>query len=308
MHRPKVVIGFCSRGTELYNKRAEPTEVRVEGINEKYVLPIWLEHMARVVREAKKIADIEVVHIVDEHNVRLIDAQRNLVFAECLKRNPDYVWAIDDDTFPPINALDMLLTVNKPIVSGIYWGKSPESVPIVNGIWCMEKPEMVYQLEPDRFMNGLGCVLFKTEVLRKLTPPFVPLISTWKNKWGDDYMFFEHVFNQTGETCWLHKGVLCDHYDWHYDKWYPDESECIKWGGRKKFATLGLHINPALYGVHDRQNRRQYDIIQELIEEHICKGDKTKPFTFVELGVLNGNMERHIYSNFPNAKIYGMVG
>lgn len=306
----KVIIGIPSRGTKLFNKRGSPTEVRVDGINHEYVLPFGLEHMARVIRESKKIADIEVVHIVDEHNVRLVDAQRNLVIEECLKRGGDFVWLWDDDTYPPLNALELLLSVKKPIISGIYWGKAPTEVMVLGGSWAMEKQEDIFPIEVNEknpgYVNGMGCVLIDAKFLNNLKRPFIPPISEWKNGWGDDYMFFDKIFNETGERCWIHKKILCDHYDWHTDRWYPDEKVCIKWSGRKKFAILESDQQSHLYGVYNRENRQHYDAIIDLLLNHVCHGDKNKPFNFLEIGTLYGNTERILYGEFPNARLYGV--
>lgn len=114
-----------------------------------------------------------VAGLSQNHDVREIiasgvmtaDHNRNLIVNEFLKSDSEWLFWIDSDTLVPIGAVERLLAVNKPLVSGLYYGKNPPHPPIAyfvhNGAFTpidqerkWDKGELV---EVDS--AGMGCML-----------------------------------------------------------------------------------------------------------------------------------------------------
>lgn len=108
--------------------------------------------------------------------VQPVDNARNEIVEEFLKSDATHLLFVDSDTLPPIDAIDKLLAVNQPIVSGL--------TPIIE----INEKEEIYRkwncvgvdsrhLEPNKGVlpiigAGSSCILIKREVFEKLERPW----------------------------------------------------------------------------------------------------------------------------------------
>lgn len=105
-----------------------------------------------------------------------VDWARNICVEEALNDyNSDYVFFLDVDVFPPQNIIEKLLAQNKDIVSGPYHSKKPPFHPhaykeLDNGSYETIEIKKNSLLEVDAV--GAGCLLIKTNVLKKMTKPW----------------------------------------------------------------------------------------------------------------------------------------
>lgn len=80
-----------------------------------------------------------------------------------------HVFFVDDDVLVPPYALTSLLAHNRPIVSGLYYAKTPAPQPLI----LMEPLGGVLEPVPrnrvvDCYAHGMGCTLIQIEVFRTL--------------------------------------------------------------------------------------------------------------------------------------------
>lgn len=137
-----------------------------------------------------------------------ISAARNMLVQAALKGNYTHIFFLDVDVLlkDPVQAIQLLLTRNEPIVSGMYRRKTLEGYQ-----WC------IFNGSPGNYVPvaewtgnwitvdvvGMGCCLIKTEVFRKVPAPWF----VWDDPNGpsEDFVFCEsakkhgyriHVFTE----------------------------------------------------------------------------------------------------------------
>lgn len=98
------------------------------------------------------------------------DMSRNVIAAKALELGVDHCCYIDSDVVAPPDTFLRLMRHNLPIVSGVYFRRSPPhgvAVAIKNGHWVNPLPKNTL-MEVD--LVGAGCLCIKTDVLRALPP------------------------------------------------------------------------------------------------------------------------------------------
>lgn len=98
------------------------------------------------------------------------DHARNVLCQQALQSGTDYIFFLDSDVVPPRDAILRLIARNVPIISGVYFRRSPpQGVPVMirEGQWVLQYPKNQI-IEVD--VVGAGCLLIKREVLEKLPP------------------------------------------------------------------------------------------------------------------------------------------
>jgi hypothetical protein len=230
----KIAIGIPSRGLKLGEKG------NFNGLDTEFVNPVWLEHFKKVYNESVKVADIEIIH---EHNInRNVSQQRDAIVA---KVKADYLWFIDDDIFPPINALEKLLSVKtifgktKKLVSGLYWMKQEKDRTCIGYDWWSKERKAVFHLKKSKvncgFGCGLGCCLIHFTILQRLKLPIFPnFLMVNGAVWGEDNAFFQKAIKFT--KLFIKSDVLCDHYDYHTNRFYPEAVMCFQVSGKERLA------------------------------------------------------------------------
>ncbi len=98
------------------------------------------------------------------------DHARNAVCQAAIQNGFDFVFFLDSDVIPPNDAIIRLMRHRLPVVSGVYFRRSPpHSVPVMmkHGRWYTDYPK-------DRLFDvdfvGAGCMLIHTSVLQQLPP------------------------------------------------------------------------------------------------------------------------------------------
>lgn len=97
------------------------------------------------------------------------DHARNAACMRCLEGDFDYIFFLDSDVIPPNDAVLRLMQHNQPIVSGLYFRRSPPvGIPVMikNGVWLQQFLEGL--IEVDRV--GSGCLLIHRSVLENFKP------------------------------------------------------------------------------------------------------------------------------------------
>lgn len=121
---------------------------------------------------------------------------RNTIIEEAIKQECTHILFIDDDMATPTDTLIRLLAHDKDIVSGLYLSRSFPHFPVAFDMAFENGYNKFIYLEPDvdglvEITNcGLGCVLIKTEIFKKLEKPYVRLGEIEKDGWCDDVGFF----------------------------------------------------------------------------------------------------------------------
>jgi glycosyltransferase involved in cell wall biosynthesis len=161
-------------------------------------------------------------------------AARNEAIRKARAANFKYAFFVDDDVFIPDDALDLLLRSGKDIISGIYWTKTENAAPVI--FEDMGSGPM-YQFPIDKIIpiggSGLGCCLINLEVFDKFDEAGAPyFVENWiytapdgqklKCPIGEDHYFFIKA-KEFGYQPYAHTGILCDHYNWETDTFYPGE-------------------------------------------------------------------------------------
>ena len=143
-------------------------------------------------------------------------SNRNLIIKQALEQNCTHVFFIDDDICIPPDALMKLLSHDKDIVSGLYLMRNFPHAPIafnvaLNDGKCRFKflnPEETGLIEVVNF--GLGCVLIKTDVFRKMQQPWIRIGQLSVEDWNDDIDFFNRA-REAGYKLYLDLDIRCGH-------------------------------------------------------------------------------------------------
>lgn len=120
--------------------------------------------------ESKKIEIREVItagSMTADHN-------RNIIVADFLKSDAEWLFWVDSDTMVPAGAIERMLAQGKTLVSGLYYGKNPPHPPIAyvkyNGAYTpidknqkWEKGEIIPIDAP-----GMGCMLTHRSVFEDI--------------------------------------------------------------------------------------------------------------------------------------------
>lgn len=171
-----------------------PTEKKAESLPcvEKVIVPGWL---------SVKYYNVYGRPVADAYNDGFLTA---------LKDEADYVLTVEDDTFPPSDALLRLLHHNLDIVGAWYPKKEPtkEGAPII----IDENGKRKYLAADDQLYEcytlPMGCTLYKTEVFRKLTFPW---FVTTPNITQDS--FFSQKARDAGYKLYCDTSIRCKHID-----------------------------------------------------------------------------------------------
>lgn len=153
----------------------------------KYQSPDWWAPLVGNVVQAVRRSDVAIGQIivkpsaVPDHNKNsiveyslghrregLTDENRNGIIRDHLAGKADFIYWLDDDTVHPTGALVQMLSLHRPMVSGLYYNKRPPCNPIAylrqpNGgyrpLWTFDPGELV---EVDSI--GMGCALIHRSV------------------------------------------------------------------------------------------------------------------------------------------------
>lgn len=143
-----------------------------------------------------------------------VDTARNSFAEGMLKGNYDYILFVDDDTIPPVDALEVMLAVDKPIVIPPIPARRENG----EGRLCIMEEDWSGQLsevKEDREIGGGGmaCTLIKREVMEavasKHEKPFAP--GEWDGvKYSEDTSFCRRA-GELGFEIWTTPKIAPSH-------------------------------------------------------------------------------------------------
>lgn len=157
---------------------------------------------------------------------RPIPNNRNKIVTKFLSGDWDYLFMLDDDTYPIANPFSMLKH-NVPVVGGVYPGRGSLGVTWHVYKFGPEYPEKIYFVHyPPEDRKGLmkvdavatGCMLVKREVIEKMrnTPGFEAMFEDMFNKNGElitnDDMAFCIKCDRLGIPVYADWDIICDHF------------------------------------------------------------------------------------------------
>jgi hypothetical protein len=151
------------------------------------------------------------------------DHARNTACMTVLEHGIEWLFFLDSDVIPPRDAILRLIAHKKPLISGVYFRRSPPvGVPVMMrpvGNWILDFPKNTV-IEVD--VVGSGCMLIHRSLLEKM-PPQRPG-SHWFD-WrvdqrgvlppetclSEDFSFCMHAKRTLGIPTCVDTSVLCRH-------------------------------------------------------------------------------------------------
>lgn len=98
------------------------------------------------------------------------DMARNTICQAALVNGFEHCFMLDSDVIPPRDAILRLMAHRKPLISGVYFRRSPpEGVPVMQkgGQWVLKYPRnKLFEVD----VCGAGCLLIHRSVLERLPP------------------------------------------------------------------------------------------------------------------------------------------
>lgn len=142
---------------------------------------------------------------------------RNEIIKAALASDYTHIFFTDDDHVYPPDTLMKLLAHNVDVVSGLYCQKFPPFNMIafdqVNSNNECKFTDMALH-DPNGLMEvkalPAGCLLVKTEVFKKITPPWFTLGHIHADEWGDD-LWFCKLINDAGIKMHIDNSVRVGH-------------------------------------------------------------------------------------------------
>jgi hypothetical protein len=124
---------------------------------------------------------------------------RNLMIQQALEHDCSHILFLDDDVAFPTNLLTSLIKHDKDVVTALYLMRSYPHQPIIFD-YADDEGKCGWHFPSDKesglikIVNcGLGSVLIKAEVFKKLKKPWITLGELEKDHWCDDISFFNRV-------------------------------------------------------------------------------------------------------------------
>lgn len=140
-----------------------------------------------------------------------IDQVRNLI-ADWACKDYDYLFSVDSDIIFPPDTLKKLIEADKDIVSGIYRQRTENKIELYSKSYeRLDYSSLGTDLQ-EIGGCGFGCVLVKSEALRKVGYPQFEYHSALdhSNTFSEDLDFCNKV-RLAGFTIWVEPSVLCGH-------------------------------------------------------------------------------------------------
>jgi hypothetical protein len=146
------------------------------------------------------------------------DHARNTGCQKLLEIDWEYVFFLDDDTIPPPDAITRLMAHKVPIVSGVYYRRSPPITPVMLREDAGSRTWITQFKVPDLMevdYVGAGCLLIHRDVLTTLPPPWFD----WRvdrydlpppQRMSEDFRFCQYA-RENGYKILVDTSVQCRH-------------------------------------------------------------------------------------------------
>ena len=192
-------------------------------------------HLA-VIANASRTFDVKFVGISDKmylHNAC------NSLAKEALMNTVDYVMWVEMDMLLPFDTVTRLYNNQKDICAGLYFLRGAAFMPCmwmyatdsgkdrfkVTPVCLFPENELIKVDNP-----GMGCVLYKTDIFRKLKEPFFDM---QEGKFGQDVYFYRMV-KDAGIEVWVDTSVQCEQQGDKYITSIRDYREHLKLNKEKQ--------------------------------------------------------------------------
>lgn len=145
-----------------------------------------------------------------------IAENRNGIAERALAVGAKWVLYLDDDQVLAPDTLVRLLAHDKDVISGLYVSREPPFKPHIYDHedelgFCRFRPLAPFEGGLHNVLaTGAGCMLIKTDVLRKLEQPWWRLGQITMDGWGDDLNFC-HRIREAGFEIWCDFDVVVGH-------------------------------------------------------------------------------------------------
>lgn len=146
-----------------------------------------------------------------------IDQIRNLICYYAIENKYDYVFFVDSDIVLPSDTLIKLLSINKPIATGIYIQRKKEIIPEIyineNGNIINENYKNLVEHKQIQIAGcGFGCVLVNIKVIKAVGYPQFEYHSAIKmeDTYSEDLDFCTKAIN-LGFDIYADTSIKCDH-------------------------------------------------------------------------------------------------
>lgn len=130
-----------------------------------------------------------------------VTRDHNLLRKQALKNNYDFLFILDQDVLPPKNSIERLISHNKDIVYGLYFGHhilNDGRNEIMPFAWRFKEANKkdhwgkVRYLNPNEYKDtklidvafcGGGCIMIRRNVLEKIKFRYSTNIDAWDDRW-----------------------------------------------------------------------------------------------------------------------------
>ena len=127
-----------------------------------------------------------------------VDEARNSSVKMAIERECEYVFFRDYDVICPPNALPILMSRNVDIIGGLYFSKSKPPWPL---LFVDNKPSLEWSIGDVVKCDaiGMGCTLIKTEVFKKMEPPW--FVTGGESSVEDAHLLASYIFTEDVHFC-----------------------------------------------------------------------------------------------------------
>jgi len=230
---------------EILSGTSQPT---VGGTTEKPDLGVYMlyQNSGVTMEWALRFRQLEIPpHIYMFNKNQPYDTAREICVRGLMEKDVKYIFSLDTDVLIPLNAIPALIQFseqfNLPVISGLYWAKKKEKTPMPaawnkidenreTGDYKFGSVDIKPHLEKRTIVPvdvcGTGCMLIKTEILKKLDKknPDLPFFA-----WGlgrqklqlpggkpipkvsEDFYFCLRLQEELGIKPHIATAVMCDH-------------------------------------------------------------------------------------------------
>jgi len=196
--------------------QARPTKLAILVPCRENVYSLFTSALVELVKTTT-MAGIDVHVIYDQSTILL--SQREKLAKEAIRMNADYALWLDSDMLFPSTTAMRLMGHNVDVVCGNYMKRSIPLQTVAyeeRGDWDSWVP-----LEPDEELKevegiGMGCMMMKTEILKKIEPPFFEF-EYYDDDWHGEDFYFQKKLREAGHTIWVDMNLSRQIY--HVGQW-----------------------------------------------------------------------------------------
>jgi hypothetical protein len=178
---------------------------------------VYVSHMRALGNVAKMRMRIHPVNYMITNKCNLATASNRIV-ERALHLGVDYVFWTEMDMDLPADVIARLYDQKKDVCGGLYFLRGDKRNPEPCAYMKSRDPVHKFAFLPIGLFNknrlykvdalGMGCVLFKTEVFKKIKEPW---FDDRQNECGQD-MYFYKKLKEAGVDVFLDTGVQCGQY------------------------------------------------------------------------------------------------